>query len=70
MKVSPDRLTWIAIAAALGVLVLTRHNHVSHEGWLYPSNDMEADRPALPAHAQLPGAEYARSQRQLPNHDE
>jgi hypothetical protein len=62
MKSSPDRLTWIAIAAALIFLVLTRHSHVSHEGWLYSPNDMEADRPTLPTHAQPTGAEYVRSQ--------
>ena len=70
MTITSDRLTWIAIAGAIAFLVLTRHNHVSHEWSLYPPNYMETDRQAVPAHDRSTGAEYARSQQRLPNHDD
>jgi hypothetical protein len=70
MIITSDRLTWIAIAGAIAFLILTRHSHVSHEWWLYPPNYMETNRAAPSAHDQSIGAEYARSQRRLPNHDD
>jgi hypothetical protein len=70
MTDSTDRLTWIAIAGAIAVLVLTRHNHLSHDWSLYPPGDMETVRPALSAHAPSTGAEYARSQQRPHDHDD
>jgi hypothetical protein len=70
MIITSDRLTWIAIAGAIAFLVLTRHNHVSHEWSLYPPNYMETVRPALSAHAQSSGAEYARSQQRARDRDD
>jgi|HubBroStandDraft_6_1064221.scaffolds.fasta_scaffold2207814_1 hypothetical protein len=70
MSDSTDRLTWIAIAGAIAFLVLTRHNHVSHEWPLYPAGDVETVRSALSAHAQSTGAEYARSQQRLRDHSD
>jgi hypothetical protein len=49
MKVSLDRLTWVAVGCAIAFLILTRHGHVSQAMMFHSPVEMLSNRLAPPA---------------------